>query len=145
MYIINQHLFYISYIHTYVSIYSIKINMATDEGNSRNEIWHWTDDEIGVAVQNWLWVWVELMAWTERLNRIQWSLVQIPLRPPPSNFLEVLQRILTYIHKLMWSRSERKEISRCLHTNWQDFQEKLFHFFLMQIETELKEIHKTFI
>ena len=42
---------------------SIKINMVTDEGNSRNEIEHWTNDEIGVAVQSWLWVQVELMAW----------------------------------------------------------------------------------
>ena len=42
---------------------SIKINVATDEGNSRNEIKHWTNDEIGVAVQGWLWVRVEHMAW----------------------------------------------------------------------------------
>ena len=33
---------------------SIKINVATDEGNGRNEIWHWTKDELGVAVQAWL-------------------------------------------------------------------------------------------
>ena len=31
---------------------SIKINLAIDEGNSRNEIWHWKKDEIGVAVQS---------------------------------------------------------------------------------------------
>ena len=42
---------------------SIKTNVATDEGNSRNETWHWTKDEIGVAVRSWLWVWAELMAW----------------------------------------------------------------------------------
>ena len=30
---------------------SIKINMVTDEGNSRNEIEHWTNDEIRVAVK----------------------------------------------------------------------------------------------
>ena len=41
----------------------MKTNVATDEGNSQNEIWHWTNDEIGVAVQSWLWVQVELMAW----------------------------------------------------------------------------------
>ena len=28
--------------------------MATVKGNSRNETWHRTKDEIGVAVQNWL-------------------------------------------------------------------------------------------
>ena len=47
----------------YLKKTSIKINMATDEGNSRNEIEHWTNNEIGVAVQSWLWVRVELMAW----------------------------------------------------------------------------------
>ena len=26
--------------------------MATDEGNSRNETWHWTNDEIGLGVQS---------------------------------------------------------------------------------------------
>ena len=33
---------------------SIKINLATDEGSSRNETRHGTNDEIGVAVQSWL-------------------------------------------------------------------------------------------
>ena len=47
----------------YLNKISIKTNVATDEGNSRNEMWHWTNDEIGVAVQSWLWVRVELMAW----------------------------------------------------------------------------------
>ena len=41
----------------------IKINLATDEGISRNEIWHWINDEIGVAAQSWLWAPVELMTW----------------------------------------------------------------------------------
>ena len=31
---------------------SIEINVATDEGNSRNETWHWTNNEIGVAVKS---------------------------------------------------------------------------------------------
>ena len=39
----------------------IKINVATDEGNSWNEIWNWANDEIGVAVERWLLV--EFMAW----------------------------------------------------------------------------------
>ena len=42
---------------------SIKMNVVTDEGNSQNEIWHWTNDEIGVALQSWHWVQVKLMAW----------------------------------------------------------------------------------
>ena len=36
----------------------VEANVATDEGNSRNEIEHWANDEIGVAVQSWLSVWV---------------------------------------------------------------------------------------
>ena len=30
------------------------MDVATDEGNSRNETGHWANDEIGVAVQSWL-------------------------------------------------------------------------------------------
>ena len=35
----------------YIYIY-IYINVASDEGNSRNEIEHWPDDEVIVAVQS---------------------------------------------------------------------------------------------
>ena len=35
----------------YLKKISIKINVGTDEDNIRNEISHWTNDEIGVAVQ----------------------------------------------------------------------------------------------
>ena len=69
----------------YLKKMSIETNVALDEGNSRNQIGHWTNDEIGAAVQSRLWVQVELMAWylsrLERLNEIQWSWVQIPLGP----------------------------------------------------------------
>ena len=48
-------------------------------------MWHWTKDELGVAVQSCLWMQVELMAWEfsrlERLNGIKWSWVQFPHRP----------------------------------------------------------------
>ena len=37
----------------YLEKISIKLNLATDKGNSRNEIGHRTNDEIGVAVQSW--------------------------------------------------------------------------------------------
>ena len=47
----------------YLNKISIKTNVATDEGNSWNEMWPWTNSEIGVAVQSWIWVRVELMAW----------------------------------------------------------------------------------
>ena len=43
--------------YVYIYIYnktSIKTNEATDKGNSRNEMSHKTNDEIGVAVQIWL-------------------------------------------------------------------------------------------
>ena len=36
---------------------------GTEEGSSRNEMWHQTNDEIGIAIQSWLWVRVELIAW----------------------------------------------------------------------------------
>ena len=68
--------------------------MATVEGNSRNEIGHWANDEIGLAVQSWLWVRVELMAWQlsrlERLNGIQYSWVQIPIKPTFYSFLSAV-------------------------------------------------------
>ena len=47
----------------YLKKTSIKINVAADEDNCRNEIWLWTNDEIGVAIETWLRVRVELMAW----------------------------------------------------------------------------------
>ena len=47
----------------YLMEISIKTNMATNEGNSRNEIGHWANSELGVVVESWLWVWDELMAW----------------------------------------------------------------------------------
>ena len=69
----------------YLKKISIKINVATNEGNSRNETCHWTNDEIWGTVKSWLWVQLDLMALqlsrVERLNGIQWSRVQIPLRP----------------------------------------------------------------
>ena len=41
----------------------------------QNEIWHWPNNEIGVAVQSSIWVWVELLVWQltwlEGLNKIQ--------------------------------------------------------------------------
>ena len=55
------------YIYKYKLITSrkttIKIKAATDEGNSRNQIWHWKNDENGLALQRWFCVRVELMAW----------------------------------------------------------------------------------
>ena len=64
---------------------SIKTNIVTDKSNSQNETWHWTNNEIEVAVQSLLWVRVELMArqlnQLQHQNRIQWWWIQIPLRP----------------------------------------------------------------
>ena len=39
-----------------------EIDLATDEGNSRNETWDWTKGEIGVALQSSLWVRIEFVA-----------------------------------------------------------------------------------
>ena len=60
--------------------------LMTNECNSRNETWRWTDDNIGVAVQSWLnasWAdgLIVKVSQLKRLNGIQWSWVQIPLRP----------------------------------------------------------------
>ena len=41
----------------------IKINMATNEGNSQNEMQHRTNNEIVVDVQSCLWLQVDFMAW----------------------------------------------------------------------------------
>ena len=38
-------------------------DVATDKCNGQNEIWRWTNNDIEVAVQSWLWVRVEFMAW----------------------------------------------------------------------------------
>ena len=60
--------------------------------NSWMEMWYWTNDEIGVAVQSWLWVRVELKAWKlsrlERLNKSQWSWIQILLRETFYSYFE---------------------------------------------------------
>ena len=70
----------------------ITINMATDKSNSQNKIWHWKNDDSGVAVQRWLWIPVELMAWSfsrlETLKGIQWLWVQIPLRPTSYSYFK---------------------------------------------------------
>ena len=68
------------YTHVITSI-KFKLNKRGDwQRQTRNEPWHWTNDEVWVAVQSWFWVPVELMAWelsrVEHLNGIQWSWVQ---------------------------------------------------------------------
>ena len=52
-------------LHSYDYVNKIlnKANVKTDEDNSRKEMGHWTNDEIAVAVQSWLWVRIELLAW----------------------------------------------------------------------------------
>ena len=63
VHVIKIYIHIFMYMHDYLKKTWIKTNVATDEGNSRNESWNWTSDEIGVAVQSWLRVRVELMAW----------------------------------------------------------------------------------
>ena len=59
----EYHMYQLILLHScdYLQKISIKINVATQKRNSQNEMSHWTNDEIGVAVQSWLWVRVELM------------------------------------------------------------------------------------
>ena len=67
----KQPIYIYIYVYIYVLLYicdyfkkiSIGTDMTTEEGNSRNETWHWTDEEIGVAAQSWPGLRVELMAW----------------------------------------------------------------------------------
>ena len=59
--------------------------MATNEGNSRNEMWHLTNDEIGVAVQSWLRVRVELIAQSVRVS--EWNSVVVGSNLTQANFL----------------------------------------------------------
>ena len=63
-------------------------------------------DEVEVAVQNSFWVRVELIIWClsrlEHLNGIQWSWVQIPLRPTFYSYFKnpsVVNTIYIYIYK----------------------------------------------
>ena len=61
----EYHMFQLIPLHSYDYLNKISIskNVVTDQSNSRNEMRHWTNHEIGVAVQHWLWVRVELVAW----------------------------------------------------------------------------------
>ena len=105
IYIYNTYI----YISDYLNKNWMKTTVATDKGNSQNEMWHWTNDEIGVPVQSWLWVRVELMAWylsrLESLYGIQWSWVQIPLRPTFYSYFKesVSGEYHTYINFLTYS------------------------------------------
>ena len=71
------------YIYIYIYIYLYVTHRYTCMYIYIHEMWHWTNNEIGVAVQSCPRVQVELMAWwlspLGHLNEIQWSWVQIPL------------------------------------------------------------------
>ena len=62
-FMVGHHSFRYTHVITSRKFQLNKINVATGEGDSGNETWHWTNDEIGVAVQSLLWVRVELMTW----------------------------------------------------------------------------------
>ena len=68
--------------------------MATNEGNSRNEMWHLTNDEIGVAVQSWLRVRVELI--TQSVRASEWNSVVVGSNLTQANFLKLFQRVLQW-------------------------------------------------
>ena len=82
------------YIHTYIHIHihrvtNIYINVATDGGNGRNEMWtlkKW--DEIAIAVQSLLWVRLELMASDSSVGYSIWmELSVMGSNPTQANFL----------------------------------------------------------
>ena len=100
----------------YLKKISIETNMVTDKhNNSWNEIWHWTNNEIGVTVQSWLSV-----SWTHGLiaqsvRASERNSVVVGSNPTQVNFLWLLQRILQWwipyasVHSatLMWLLQEK--------------------------------------
>ena len=86
-------LYMYAYIYLYIMYISIKTNVATDEENCGNEIWHVQTMKLEQLYQ--IGSECELKSLpdgsVERLNGIQQSRVQISLRP--SNFLQLLQII----------------------------------------------------
>ena len=101
---------------TYVSARSVTLMSSPTENFDWNKTWwlmkanswsdmsHWTNNEIEAAVESWLWLRVELMAWKlswlERLNRIQWSWVQTPLRPTFYSYFREYIYIYIYIRSI---------------------------------------------
>ena len=57
------------------------------KANRRNEMWHWTNDEIGVAVQSWLWTHElnELNSWLD--SSVGQSVRLVGSNPTQANFL----------------------------------------------------------
>ena len=54
--------FHYTHVITYRKL-QLKWTWRATKANSRNEMWHWTNDEIGAAVESLLWVSVQVMAW----------------------------------------------------------------------------------
>ena len=79
----------------YLNKISIKTNMATNEGNSQNEMWDWTNDEIAVAVQSWLWVLVEFIAQSVRAS--ERNSVVVGSNPTQASFLQLLLKIVPWL------------------------------------------------
>ena len=70
-----------------------KPNVVTDKDNDRNEMWHWTNNEIGMPVQSWLWLRTHgLKAQSVRASERN-SLV-VGSNPIQASFLQLFQRIL---------------------------------------------------
>ena len=68
---------------------SLEANVATDKGNGRNDMNTEQKDEIGVAVQSWLWV---SASWTHGLiaqlvTASEQNSVVVGLNPTQANFL----------------------------------------------------------
>ena len=92
------HQFILLHSYYYLNKISVKINVANVEGNSQDEIWHWTRNEIWVSVQSWLWV---RLSWTHgliaQLVRVsQQNSVIMGSISTQANFLRLPQRILLW-------------------------------------------------
>ena len=112
--------------------------MATDKSNSPNEIWHWINDKIGVAVESWLCWTHDLIAQSIRAS--ERNTVVVSSNPAHANFLLVLQKnasvvntiyiyiyiyTFTYIYKCIYIYIYILYILSVIHTkftyqNWND-------------------------
>ena len=82
------------YTYIIISTGSIKIIVATDKSISRNKLWHWINDEIGVAVKNGSECMVNSWTLVQSVRPSDWNSVVMDSNSPLANVREVLQRIL---------------------------------------------------
>ena len=99
----QYHIYHFIPLHSYdyLKKTSMKINLVNNKGNIPNKIWHWTKDEIGVAVGSWLWVRFEryqahsVVGWASECNS-----VVVGSNPTQTNFLQLFQKNLSMVNTI---------------------------------------------